>query len=147
MKLSNLILTVLAASMLAACGSQPAKTDDAEKTPAAKASSSKATPAKEESKKEEAKKEEAAAEGEIVGKPAAGSKFAKLKIGMTHEQVQKLIGMPAKEWHHPTGKASIPFYFGPDRWVLQSSYKKEGVLTFNYGGEQLLTRIEVNKAE
>lgn len=142
MKLSNLILTVLVASMMAACGSQPAKTDDAEKTPAAKASPSKATPAKEESKKEEA-----AAEGEIVGKPAAGSKFAKLKIGMTHEQVQKLIGMPAKEWHHPTGKASIPFYFGPDRWVLQSSYKKEGVLTFNYGGEQLLTRIEVNKAE
>ena len=142
MKLSNLILIVLSAILLAACGSQPAKTDEPEKAPAAKAAPAKVAPAK-----EEAKKAEAAPEGDVVGTPAKGSKFAKLKLGMTHVEVQKLIGQPAKEWHHPTGKASIPFYFGPDRWVLQSSYKKEGVLTFNYGGEQLLTRIEVNKAE
>ena len=137
MKFSNLILPVLSALLLAACGSQPAKPDESEKAPAAKAA-----PAK-----EVVKKTEAAPEGEVVGTPAKGSKFAKLKIGMTHAEVQKLIGQPANEWHHPTGKASIPFYFGHDRWVLKSSYKTEGVLSFNYGGEQLLTRIEVNKAE
>ena len=134
---SNLILIVLAATLATACASHPAKPDASESAPAAKAAPAKAAPAK----------KEAAAEGDIVGKPAAGSKFAKLKIGMTYVQAQKLIGAPTKEWHHPTGKASIPFYFGPDRWVLQNSYKGEGVLTFNYGGEQLLTRIEVNKAE
>ena len=133
MKHSNLILIAIAATLATACASKQAKTDSTESAPAAKSA-----PAKESAK---------TAEGEIVGKPAAGSKFAKLKIGMTYVQAQKLIGPPTKEWHHPTGKASIPFYFGPDRWVLQDSYKGEGVLTFNYGGEQLLTRIEVNKSE
>lgn len=78
---------------------------------------------------------------------APGLKFSKLKVGMTLAQVEKTIGRPTKQWQHPTGKASIPFYFGPDRWVIQYSYKGEGVLTFNSGGEQLLTLIEVNKTE
>ena len=30
---------------------------------------------------------------------------------------------------------------------MEYSYKKEGLLTFNYGGEQFLTRIVVNKDE
>jgi hypothetical protein len=66
---------------------------------------------------------------------------------MTLSQVEKLIGPPTKQWTHPTGKASIPFYFGPDRWVIQYSYRHEGVLTLNSGGDQVLTLIEVNKAE
>jgi hypothetical protein len=94
----------------------------------------------------EAPKEEAP-QGVIVGKPAAGSKFSKLKIGMTLNQVVKTIGHPTKQWTHPTGKVAIPFYFGPDRWVIQYSYKGEGVLTLNSGGEQFLTKIEVNKNE
>lgn len=100
-----------------------------------------------ESKSATAAPAQQAVEGEIVGKPAPGSKFSKLKIGMTLPQVVKLIGPPTKQWQHPTGKASIPFYFGPDRWLLKYSYKGEGLLTFNYGGDQLLTRVEVNKAE
>lgn len=119
---------VLSVLLMSACAT---KQDSA--TPAAKSSA--AAPAQQ------------AAEGEIVGKPAPGSKFSKLKIGMTLPQVVKLIGPPAKQWQHPTGKASIPFYFGPDRWLLKYSYKGEGLLTFNYGGDQLLTRVEVNKAE
>lgn len=126
MKYRHLLLIVLTATLFSACASRQAKTDD---------TSSGAKPAA------------ATVEGEIVGKPAPGSKFAKLKIGMNLKQVEKLIGPPTKQWQHPTGKASIPFYFGPDRWVIQYSYKKEGVLTLNYGEEQLLTRIEVNKAE
>lgn len=142
MKHAYLVLIVLTAALTAACATRQAKTETSE----SEAPATKAAPAKESPKKEAAKKE-APVEGEVVGKPAAGSKFAKLKIGMTLSQVEKLIGPPTKQWTHPTGKASIPFYFGPDRWVIQYSYKREGVLTLNSGGDQVLTRIEVNKAE
>ena len=142
MKFARLVLIVLAAALATACASKQAKTETPEKAaPPAKAAPA---PAKE-SAKEPAKKE--APQGVVIGKPAAGSKFSKLKIGMTLSQVEKAIGHPTKQWTHPTAKASIPFYFGPDRWVIQYSYKGEGVLTLNSGGEQLLTQIEVNKAE
>jgi len=123
-KLGNLALIVLATAMLGACGSNKTKTDDA---------SASAKPA--------------AVEGQIIGKPAAGSKFAKLKIGMTLPQVVALIGAPNDQSTHPTGKSAIPFYFGPDRWVIKYFYKGEGMLTFNQGEAQLLTQIEVNKAQ
>jgi hypothetical protein len=142
MKHAYLVLIVITAALTAACATRQAKTETSE----SEAPATKAAPAKESPKKEAAKKE-VPVEGEVVGKPAAGSKFAKLKIGMTLSQVEKLIGPPTKQWTHPTGKASIPFYFGPDRWVIQYSYKREGVLTLNSGGDQVLTRIEVNKAE
>jgi hypothetical protein len=140
MRCTHLVLVVLTAALATACVSRQAKTEATEKVP----------PARTESAKENAKefpKEEIAPPGVIVGKPAAGSKFSKLKIGMTLNQVEKMIGSPTKQWTHPTGKAAIPFYFGPDRWVIQYSYKGEGVLTLNSGGEQFLTQIEVNKNE
>jgi hypothetical protein len=136
MKKAYLVLIVLTAVLTTACASRPAKTDASESAPVTKQAPVKTAPAK-----------AAPAEGAIVGKPAAGSKFAQLKIGMTLGQVEKLIGKPTKQWQHPTGKASIPFYFGPDRWVIKYSYKGEGVLTLNSGGDQVLTQIEVNKAE
>ncbi len=83
----------------------------------------------------------------MIGTPARGSKFAKLKLGMTMNEVFSKIGRPNAQWHRPTGKAHIPFYFGDDRWVFECSYKKEGRLTFNSGGDQILTTIEVNKNE
>ncbi|MFH0934596.1 MAG: hypothetical protein V1879_05265 [Pseudomonadota bacterium] len=126
MKHAQLFVIALAAVLATACASKQQQAEPAAKAPAAA---------------------QETVQGEIIGKPAPGSKFSKLKIGMTLAQAVKLIGPPAKQWQHPTGKASIPFYFGPDRWVLQYSYKREGLLTFNYGGDQLLTRIEVNKAE
>jgi hypothetical protein len=147
MKHVYLILTVLTAMLATGCATPQTKTEEPEKAPPV----SKPAPAKESTRKEPAKKEvvrkEVPVEGEIVGKPASDSKFAKLKIGMTLNQVEKLIGPPTRQSTHPTGKASIPFYFGPDRWVIQYSYKHEGVLTLNSGGDQVLIRIEVNKAE
>ncbi len=155
MKLTHRVLIVLAAALTTACASGGAKTEAPEEaaaakvTPAkvqpAKVAPAKAAPAKEIAK--ESPKPEAGGGAEVAEKAAPGRKFAKLKIGMTLKQVEKLIGRPARQWQHPTGKASIPFYFGPDRWVIQYSYKGEGVLTFNSGGEQLLTQIEVNAAE
>lgn len=140
MKQAYLVLIALTVALTSACASRTAKTETAEPAPSAKQAPAKAAPAKPAPAKAEP-------EGTIVGKPAPGSKFAKLKIGMTLAQVEKLIGPPTKQWQHPTGKASIPFYFGPDRWVIKYSYKGEGVLTLNSGGDQVLTQIEVNKAE
>lgn len=134
----KLLISCTMVLLLPACASRQA----AISPPAGTAPLSNAAPLK-----EGAKTPGAAMENAIVGKPAKGSKFAKLKIGMTLLQVEKQIGPPNKQWQHPTSKASIPYYFGPDRWVIQYSYMKEGILTFNAAGDQLLTRIEVNKAE
>jgi hypothetical protein len=69
-------------------------------------------------------------EGEITGKPAAGSKFGKLKIGMTMKQVTSLIGQPSDQGAYITGKAFIPFYYGGDRHRYEAVYKSTGRLVF-----------------
>ncbi len=88
-------------------------------------------------------------DGEIVGTPARGSKFAKLQIGMPMSEVSSLIGGPDNLERHETGKRWIPFYFGNDSQRLQASYRGEGCLTytggnvFGGGGSELI-RIAVN---
>ena len=139
MKFAHLNLIVLTAAVATACATQPEKTEVPEPVVPAQA------PPPKESIKEIPKKE--VPQGVVIGKPAPSSKFSQLKLGMTLVQVEKMLGRPNKQWTHPTSKASIAFYFGPDRWVIQYSYRGEGVLTFNSGAEQLLTQIEVNKAE
>lgn len=128
-------LTVLAVlTVLTGC---PKKSND--DTPASKSE-------KADKKKSEKDKKEKA-KGSVVGTPAPGSKFSKIKIGMTMNEVFAKIGHPHAKWQRPTGKSEIPFYFGDDRWVIECSYKGEGRLTFNSGGEQALTKIEVNRKE
>jgi Ni/Co efflux regulator RcnB len=83
----------------------------------------------------------------VIGTPASGSKFSKVKLGMTMNEVFAKIGRPDSQWERPTGKSHIPFYFGDDRWVIECSYKKEGRLTFNGGGAHELNTIEVNRKE
>jgi len=136
MKHAYPVLIALAAALTTACASHPSKTEPPESVPAAKAA-----PAKESVRKVPD------AESDEAGKPAADSMFARLKLGMTLSQVEELIGAPTRQWRHSTEKARIPYYFGPDRWVIRYAYKGEGVLTFNSEGEQLLTHIEVNTAE
>ena len=81
----------------------------------------------------------AVVQGEIVGRPAAGSKFAKLKLGMTLTQVEQLIGPAARR--HPFNKHAIPHK------GARYSYRREGVLTFSDADEPLLIRILVNRVE
>lgn len=69
-------------------------------------------------------------EGEIIGKPAPGSKFTKLKIGMTMKQVTKLIGQPNDQGAYVTGKAWIPYYHGSDVYRHELVYKNQGRLIF-----------------
>lgn len=72
-------------------------------------------------------------EGEITGRPAANSKFTKLKIGMSMRQVTDLAGKPTDEGAYMTGKAWIPFYFGSDRHRYEMVYKGQGRLIFAGG--------------
>jgi hypothetical protein len=72
-------------------------------------------------------------EGEITGKPARGSKFPQLKIGMGMKQVTDLIGQPTDQGAYMTGKAWIPFYFGGDRHRYEAVYKGQGRLIFAGG--------------
>jgi hypothetical protein len=69
--------------------------------------------------------------GQIIGTPAPGSKFDKLKIGMTLEQVENLIGRPNDTDSRITGKQYQPFYFGGDTQRTEAFYKGEGQLTFS----------------
>jgi hypothetical protein len=72
-------------------------------------------------------------EGEITGKPAPGSTFRKLQIGMSMKQVIDLIGPPTDQGAYMTGKAWIPFYFGSDRTRHELVYKGLGRLIFAGG--------------
>jgi hypothetical protein len=73
-------------------------------------------------------------EGEIIGKPAPGSKFTRLKIGMGMKQVTDLVGPPTDQGAYVTGKAWIPFYYGSDRYRHELVYKGQGRLIFSGGG-------------
>lgn len=73
-------------------------------------------------------------EGEITGKPAPGSKFTQLQIGMSAAQVMSIMGQPNDQGAHPTGKAFIPFYFGADKYRYEATYKGQGRLLFASGG-------------
>lgn len=77
------------------------------------------------------KSEDGLINGEIIGTPAPSSKFARLKIGMSLEQVENLIGQPNKTDSRITGKQYQPFYFGGDTQRTEAFYKNEGQLTFS----------------
>lgn len=72
-------------------------------------------------------------EGEITGRPAPGSKFTKLEIGMSLKQVTDLIGQPSDQGAYITGKAFIPFFFGGDTHRQELVYKNQGRLIFAGG--------------
>jgi hypothetical protein len=72
--------------------------------------------------------------GEIVGKPAPNSKFAKLKIGMEMAEIQTIMGRSPDRWHsYESGKRWIPFYYGNDARRVQALYKGEGCLIVTGG--------------
>lgn len=72
--------------------------------------------------------------GEIVGTPAATSKFASLQIGMSTGETQDVLGRAWDRSHsYESGKRWIPFYFGNDARRMQVLYKGEGCLIFTGG--------------
>jgi hypothetical protein len=73
-------------------------------------------------------------EGEITGRPAPGSKFTRLQIGMPLKQVTDLVGQPSDQGAYITGKAFIPFFFGSDTHRQELVFKNQGRLIFAGGG-------------
>ncbi len=139
-----LLGAVGAACLVAGCASQgPAASGPAAAPPATAAGPSGA--------ERTVKSRDGRFDGIVVGSPSAGSKFAKVQIGMEMQEVQQLIGAPDL-WHtHETGKRWIPFYFGNDTRRLQATWKGEGCLSFTGGnvwggGGNELIRIEVDPA-
>jgi hypothetical protein len=57
-----------------------------------------------------------------------------------------LIGSPDWTWQQYTGAESTPYYTGKDPWLVQYTYKSEGMLTFNLNQDRVLIRMLVNRA-
>lgn len=73
-------------------------------------------------------------ESRIDGDFPADSPFAKIKLGMTQGQVHEILGQPTDTKSYQTGKAWIPFYFGPDVMRTDEFYKGVGVVTYTGAG-------------
>lgn len=70
--------------------------------------------------------------GEVSGVPGPKSRFTRLRIGMSQQQVVDLLGQPTDQGAYVTGKAFIPFYFGADRSRWEMVYKGQGRLIFSH---------------
>lgn len=75
----------------------------------------------------------------------AGSPLAKVKMGMQRGQVDDLIGQPTSTRVFPSGKAFIPFYYGPDTVRTGAFYKGLGRVVFS--GANQVVEIEYDPNE
>ena len=82
--------------------------------------------------------------------PPAGHKLAKVTVGMKPEQVKKIMGEPTGQSTYMTGKAWIPFYFGPTNQT-DWKYKGQGRVVFVNnrwsGALQSVTRVDYDPSE
>jgi hypothetical protein len=76
----------------------------------------------------------------------AGTPLAEVKAGMRPEEVQKILGAPSSIKPYITGKAFIPFYFGPDQTRTAYYYKGMGRVVFS-GDGAFSTNSRVQKVE
>jgi hypothetical protein len=88
---------------------------------------------------------------QIIGEIPSDSKFNKISLGMSMQQVSDLIGPPTDTKSYITGKTFIPFYFGSDGARIETLYKEEGRITFTggagFGGVYKVHRIEYDPSE
>jgi len=92
-----------------------------------------------------------------AAKPAASapvpadSPLAKVTVGMTEQEVRALLGPPSQENEYISGKAFIPWYFGPDRTRRAYFYKGMGRVVFSGGSgfnrTGKVSRVEYDPAE
>lgn len=72
------------------------------------------------------------AESQPVLHPAPdGTPLAKIKEGMTPDQVTALLGRPDAVGGYVTGKAFIPFHYGGDTHRTIYKYKGQGTIIFS----------------
>lgn len=78
-------------------------------------------------------------EGEVYGNIPAGSKWARLQIGMHQSEVERILGVTHNIRGYVTGKAFIPFYFGTDSHRYEAVYAGQGSVAYtggSWGGGQ-----------
>ena len=63
----------------------------------------------------------------------ASSPLAKIKVGMTAQEVSNILGMPTNQVSYASGKAWIPYYYGDDARRTEWSYKGLGRVVFTGG--------------
>jgi hypothetical protein len=83
--------------------------------------------------------------------PPAGSPLAKVQTGMSTREVENLIGPPGDEKTYITGKAFIPWHFGPDHSRRAYYYKGMGRVIFSqagaFSGDYTVMRVEYDPGE
>lgn len=82
--------------------------------------------------------------------PPAGHKLAKVAVGMKADQVKGILGEPTTQTTYMTGKAWIPWYFGPTHQT-DWKYKGQGRVVFvnnRWSGQiQSVIRVDYDPAE
>jgi outer membrane protein assembly factor BamE (lipoprotein component of BamABCDE complex) len=82
--------------------------------------------------------------------PPKSSPLARVSLGMTPDEVRQKIGSPTSEQSYVTGKAWIPFYYGPDTARTDWKYKGQGRVVFSrnqYSGSVKVIRIDYDPSE
>jgi hypothetical protein len=82
--------------------------------------------------------------------PPAGSDLAKVQVGWNDAEVRKVMGDPDNANAYMTGKAWIPFYYGPDTHRTDWMYKGKGRVVFSrnrYSGSLKVIRVMYNPKE
>ena len=82
--------------------------------------------------------------------PPAGSPLAQVQVGWTDAEVRKALGEPDNANAYMTGKAFIPFYYGPDTHRTDWMYKGKGRIVYSrntYSGGLKVIRVMYNPNE
>ena len=69
---------------------------------------------------------------------------------MTEPQVVEIMGAPTTQQNYVTGKAFIPFYYGPDTSRLDYRYKGVGLIVFTrnrYSNQTEVIRTDYDPTE
>ena len=75
------------------------------------------------------------------------SPLAKIELGMNDEDVRSIMGAPDDSNAYMTGKAWIPYYYGPDTSRSDWLYKGHGRVVFSrnrYSGGLKVIRVMYN---
>jgi hypothetical protein len=133
-------MLIIATLIMTACSTMDPRNDSSNSgTTSSTSTSAKSEPAKTNTEKAEnvcrkMTSKDGNYDGCIYGYPLANSKFAKLTVGMTQYQAEKLLGHPqdlkyVTNWH----KAWIPYYGGTDKRRLVWLYEGQGSVSFDTG--------------
>jgi outer membrane protein assembly factor BamE (lipoprotein component of BamABCDE complex) len=82
--------------------------------------------------------------------PPAGSELTKVQVGMSDTDVRRILGDPDSSNAYTTGKAWIPYYYGPDTSRSDWMYKGQGRVVFSrnqYSGAMKVIRVMYNPSE